>query len=239
MNTKNDGFSVPLLGVLVGVNLYSSQSLSAQIEGVELLYTTNGYFSVGEMQAGCDVHYFIDVLRKVPLGGVILSFDGGVGLTDPGREEDGFDGLEPREEGPGREGSHSFSGNSLFAPWAVSFLSEDSWDEGVNIQMASGFHSTLELGRFDSLFGLEDNFVVLYSDVLGGNSLTELNDVDGFGLGPIDETPPHFVRNSGLIATNGLFFDSRGSLVATTIPEPSAALLAVLGSFALFGRRRS
>ncbi|MGJ8725990.1 MAG: PEP-CTERM sorting domain-containing protein [Roseibacillus sp.] len=244
MNNQNQGLSVPFFGALVGVSLSLSASVSAQLQGLDVLNTTNGSFSVSEMQFGDDVLYFIDILNGGSLGGVIFSFDGGEGETDPRGGLGGLDEREPIEEGPfdegpGSEGFVSFSGESVFAPWGVSFMSEESWNEGVNIQMGGGVHSTLDLGSFGSLFGLDDNYAVLYSDVLGGNAMTELNDVDGLNAGNFEEYAPHFVRYTGEIATNGLFFDGNGVVIGSTVPEPTSALLVALGSLVLLGRRRS
>lgn len=238
-NTRNQlGRASPYLAVALGAGFLGS-TVSAQEFVPEVFVSGNGDFSFTEVQVFDDVAYYVNVLSGGSLGAAAFSFesDAAVGGGEPG---DGGGPLDGPGDGPGGPAGPDFSGFAVFAPWSVVFLSETAWDAGVNIQVGSGVRSTTDLGSFDSLFGLLDNHVVLFSDVSGGNELTEDNDLDGSPLSAIDGFPlePHFVRSQGEASTNGLFFDESGVVVGTTIPEPTTGFLVGLGATVLLARRR-
>lgn len=211
--------------LLVGLGLTSNLSAQATVLDGELFVSTNGQVSFYEVQFESDVYYYVDVISPtISLSAAAFSFvSDAPTVGGPGEEP-----LRPR-------GGGAPSGFSNLEGWGTYVFSENQWNAGPLIQIASQIVSTTSYGTFDELFGLTDNYVAIFTDHLNQGPLTEALDVDGI---PTDNDAPHFGRFSGLSSTEGLFIDDNAQLIASTVPEPSTSLLLGLMALSLSYRRK-
>ncbi|GHC46989.1 PEP-CTERM sorting domain-containing protein [Roseibacillus persicicus] len=202
--------------LLAALSLGCAQTTLGQESVIERFEATNGAITFGEYEtpdAGT-VAYYVDIISDVSIFAAAFSF----------------------QHNPA---APSFGGFSLVDggfSWSATIIDADTWDTTGSFAMNGLTYFTNGFGTFDSLFGAVDDMVIIFSSD-GGSPLTDSNDIDEVNWDT--ERASSFIRIGGEPATNGIFIDDKGNVVAASIPEPSSALLVSLAGLFLVRRRRA